>query len=83
MKSPQFLQDIDGATSSKRVAAFWALGLFSIAVVVDLILALKIGRPPSEFIINALMVIVTGGFLTATAERFAPNRETKEEPKEN
>ena len=82
MKSPQFLQEIDGNTSSKRVAAFWALGLFSIAIVVDLILALKSSRPPSEFIINALMVIVTGGFLTATAERFAPKRDEKNEKKE-
>ena len=78
MNSPECLQDIDGATSSKRVAAFWALGLFSIVTIVDLILAVGSSRPPSESIINALMIIVTGGFLTATAERFAPK---KEEPK--
>lgn len=67
---PEVLKDVDGADSSKRVAAFWALGLFSLAVIVDLILALRGGRPPSDTIVNALVWIIGGGFLTIVAERF-------------
>lgn len=65
------LKDIDGAYSSKRVAAFIALALFSLIVFVDLYLAVTTSRPPSDSIVSALMVIISGGFLTAVAERYA------------
>lgn len=68
----QTLKDIDGAFSSKRVGTFVALGLLATAVGVDLFQAMQAGRPPSEFVFNALVWIVGGGFATATLERFAP-----------
>ncbi len=62
-------KDIDGNYSSKRVAAFVALGCIVVAFVADLL-----GHHPSEFIVNDLMLIVGGGFLGAVAERFAPRQ---------
>lgn len=63
------LTDIDGNFSSKRIAAFIALGGILALAGADLF-----GHHPSDHIIDALTFIACTGLGMACAERFAPQR---------
>lgn len=63
------VRDVDGNTSSKRVAGFIALALFGGALVAD-----GTGHHVAQHFVDDLMVIVCSCFGFALAERFAPTR---------
>lgn len=65
------LQDIDGAYSSKRIAAFIAMAAFLAGGIVDTVMGTV--RVPPE-VMNGLMWIVLGGLGLAVGERFGPER---------
>ncbi len=63
------LQDIDGAYSSKRIAAFIALAAFLAGGVADTVMG-AVRVPPD--VMQGLLYIVLGGLSLALGERFAP-----------
>lgn len=65
------LQDIDGNYSSKRVAAFIALGFYLAGGIFDTVVGAV--RVPPE-IMQGLLWIILGGLGLAVGERFAPRR---------
>lgn len=64
------LQDVDGRYSSKRIASFIALGLFTAAMAVDTLTGHKVATN----YIDDLMIIIVSGLGLAVAERFAPRQ---------
>lgn len=67
------VQDAQGSYSSRRVAAFVALG-FYILFGGACLFWLKFSETFATAYFNGLMVIITGGLLLATADRFAPKQ---------
>ena len=63
----EFLKDVDGQKSSKRLITILAFAMFAVTWGVDLFSALA----PSEYMVDALLWMVAAGLGTIVVEKFS------------